>query len=188
MLRKTFKIDRGGYDGPFEVRLAVGAITVAFARWRRQQIGLFVVADGVGIYTGQAGQFAKDRAFNDDVKDFAADMADEHGTARERQTALFTRSGIVPLENATSQELRKDNEQLLASLQGLAGNVFDRTYMDGQVKAHNKVLTLLDTQILPTVLNSELRDEFTGMRADVAEHLMRAQELLLQIPLSKTTR
>lgn len=130
----------------------------------------------------QVGQYAKDRATNGDVKDFAEDMVSEHRAALDRQNALFSNNGISPSENATSQELRRDAEMTLAMLQTLIDNAFDKAYMDSQVKMHSKVLSLLDSQLLPKVVNQELRGDLMRMRQDVAMHLGHAQVLQGQLP------
>jgi putative membrane protein len=145
-----------------------------------REIGAIVTAANEGEI--KLGEIAVQRALNDDVRRHAVDMLSEHTAMLERQTALFNQIGYAPRDNATSLELRHDSDQMYRMLQELTGGFFDRAYVEAQVAAHAKLLSLLDVQLLPKAQNELLRGDLTKMRADVAVHLQHAQTLMGRIP------
>jgi predicted outer membrane protein len=54
---------------------------------------------------------------------------------------------------------------------------FDVTYMDMQVTMHAKVLSLVDTTLLPMTTNAALKAQVTKMHEIVGAHLAAAQQL-----------
>jgi putative membrane protein len=65
----------------------------------------------------------------------------------------------------------------MAKLMPLMGAAFDKAYIDSQVEMHTTALQLLDTQLIPSAMNAEIKTEMTAMRATVAEHLDAAKDL-----------
>jgi hypothetical protein len=49
--------------------------------------------------------------------------------------------------------------------------------MTSEVKAHKDVLAAIDTRLVPSVKNGELKGIVTEMRRQVADHLARAQDI-----------
>jgi predicted outer membrane protein len=132
------------------------------------------VANQGEIDTGELAQMqAQDTA----VKAFAQRMASEHGAAQQRQSALYTRLGITPADNATSRRLQTEARTALDMLRMETGARFDVAYLESQITMHMRVLGLIDSELLPAVRSSELRAELQRMRSEIVMHLQEAQRL-----------
>jgi putative membrane protein len=94
-----------------------------------------------GLSEVAAAQTAQQKSQDQKVKDFAQTMITDH-TANNKQLAeLAQQKGLtVPTEPDA-----KDQKQL-DKLDKLDGKKFDRAYMKDQVKDHEKVLKLLQTE------------------------------------------
>ena len=108
---------------------------------------------------------------------FAQMMVDQHGQAQRQSQQLATSAGITAESTAASTQLQSDSQNSLASLTGLNGSDFDKAYIDLQVKEHKDVLDTIDSKLLPAARNDELKKQLTEVRAKVADHLQRAQNI-----------
>jgi putative membrane protein len=108
---------------------------------------------------------------------FGQRMVTEHSAANQRAEALVQSLGITPVDNPVSVQLKQDADAAIAQLQALEGAAFDLAYMDTQVTVHTKVLSIIDTMLIPAATAPELTAELQTMRANVATHLQDAQQL-----------
>lgn len=60
-------------------------------------------------------------------------------------------------DNSLSQELQKMKDENKANLEKLTGRHFDTAFLQYEVKAHEMILQIIDTDILPKVQNPELK-------------------------------
>jgi putative membrane protein len=122
----------------------------------------------------QMGQLAVQRATDARVRQYAQRMIDEHTAADQRLTA----TGVTATSrDAMSTNFLQATEQTMTSLRAQNGAGFDRAYMDSQVQVHTYVLHNLDTVLIPSAKNADLRLVLQNMRTSVAEHLRQAQDL-----------
>ncbi|HEX9981709.1 MAG TPA: DUF4142 domain-containing protein [Thermoanaerobaculia bacterium] len=125
----------------------------------------------------QQGQAARGRASSADVRAFADMMVTDHTNALNQGRELFTRLGITPTDNATSSALRTSSQRTVTNLGTYSGPDFDRTYIRSQVDLHQWLLNTLDTALIPSARNAELRTFLQQQRAAVATHLEHARRL-----------
>ena len=64
-----------------------------------------------------------------------------------------------------------------ASLEKLRGRAFDRAYVDREVAYHQAVLDALDSLLIPTTDNAELKKLLVDVRPAIATHLAHAKAL-----------
>ena len=124
-----------------------------------------------------AGELALERSTNEEVRTFASTMVRDHRGVNEQAVALATRLGVTPAENDVSRGLQSDADATRARLEQLSGAEFDRAYMEREVAYHAAVLDALDTQLIPSATNGELRSLLETARAAVAAHLEHARSL-----------
>ncbi|HEX6038661.1 DUF4142 domain-containing protein [Longimicrobium sp.] len=139
-----------------------------------QIAAIVVAANDVDI---QAGQLAKERARNAEVKAFAQRMVTDHTGVNQAATDLVTRLGVTPEPNPTSQQLTTDGEQARQRLRGQTGAAFDRAYVDNEVAYHQAVLDAIDQTLIPGARNAELKALLQQTRPAVAAHLEHARRL-----------
>lgn len=131
-------------------------------------------ANGGEVEEGKVAQkSAKDAA----VKNFARMMVDHHTEARDKQSKLMSKMSVAPSDNTKSRELKAEGQSNLDKLKPLKGADFDRAYIDNQVKEHQTVLSLLDSQLLPSVKNAEYKALLQEVRGRVEQHLKTAEDL-----------
>jgi putative membrane protein len=145
------------------------------ARWSDGDIAMFLRTANDGEV--QQGQAASRQATREDVRGFANMMVTEHTAANQRAAEVFARAGITPTENESSRLLRENAQTTVRNLATYRGDAFDRRYMQTQVDLHRWLLNTIDTVLLPSARNAELRTLITELRGSVAMHLERAQTL-----------
>jgi putative membrane protein len=124
----------------------------------------------------QQAQLAQSKSKSPEVKRFAQKMITAHREMQSSNAALFSRLQITPSDNAVSNQLKSDVQSDLTTLQGLSGHDFDRDYIDGQVRAHNHALELVDRMVM-NVKSSELRTDLQNGRSKIEQHLREAERI-----------
>jgi putative membrane protein len=95
-----------------------------------------------GIAEIEAGKLAQQKSANPKVKDFGAMMVKDHSAANDKLKALADSKGIsLPTTSSAGQMAAK------AKLEVLSGGTFDKSYIMGQVKAHEDAVALFRKEI-----------------------------------------
>lgn len=94
-----------------------------------------------GLAEVQMGQLAVERASNDEVKEYAQEMIQEHTQANNELKQLAAQKGIT-----LPQTLNQQHQTAKANLSNLSGEAFDRAYMDLMKQDHAKVVSLFQQQ------------------------------------------
>ncbi len=113
----------------------------------------------------KAGEQALKKTNNPDVKAFAEDMVRDHKAVNEKALALVKKLNVTPVDNDTSKALSKQAEDTYAKLDKLEGAAFDKAYVSNEVAFHKTVNGALQTQLIPSAQNKELKDLLsTGLK------------------------
>ena len=104
-----------------------------------------------------AAEQAIKKSKNQDIIDFANQMAADHKAVNDQAVALVTKLGVTPEDNPTSQALTKAAADKLAELDKLDGAAFDKAYIDNEVAYHKAVNSALSTLLIPSAQNAELK-------------------------------
>lgn len=147
-----------------------------------QIASIVVTANQVDI---DAGQLAKSRAANHEVKAFAELMITDHTGVNKSATDLVAKLNVTPQSNPTSQSLKADGDKNLAHLKTLKGAAFDKAYVDHEVAYHQQVIDALDKTLIPGAANAELKALLINVRPAFAAHLEHAKRL--QASIGKTS-
>ena len=141
-----------------------------------------VTADNIDI---DLARFAQTRSKNAEVLQFAATMITDHSAVNAKATALAKKLGVTPENNAVSQSLLAGAKTARAALEPLQGAAFDQAYITREVAFHQAVLDALDTLLIPTTSNSELKQLLVSVRPAIAAHLAHAQMLQKSLVATK---
>jgi putative membrane protein len=125
----------------------------------------------------EQGKLAQSRARSAEVKKLAAMMIEHHGHALREQARLIKKLGLSPDDSATAAKLEADADGTLESLKKVDPASFDATYVKSQINGHQKLLDLLDTQLLPAAKTPDVASALRIARAVVEQHLKEAQAL-----------
>jgi putative membrane protein len=139
-----------------------------------QIASIVVTANQVDI---DAGELAKTRSTNAEVKKFAELMIEAHTGVNKSATALVTKLKVTPEDNPTSQSLKSGGDANLKALKGLKGTAFDKAYIDHEVTYHQAVLDAVDKTLIPGAKNEELKALLQKVRPAFVAHLEHAKHL-----------
>ena len=115
-------------------------------------------ADEIDI---KAAQQALQKSHNREVREFAQDMVRDHTAVNDKALALVKNLNVTPQDNDTSRALLKQADAERKKLAGLSGKAFDRAYAQNEVVYHQTVNNALQTTLIPSASNSELKDLLT---------------------------
>jgi putative membrane protein len=173
----------GGTGGATDARTEGGADTAggdasgdaSMMLTDAQVAGVMLEANTGEVHTSEV---ADAKTQNMAVRMFATKMKMEHTAANTRLIALIQRIGIAAADSPLRAQLDREAMQALDMLWPLSGAAFDRAYLQVQVMMHMRVLALLDSTLIPSAQNAELKTELQAARTAVTAHLAEAQTLL----------
>ena len=113
----------------------------------------------------KAAQQALQKSRSNEVRQFAEDMVRDHKAVNEKALALLKKLNVTPQDNDTSRALTKQSDEELKKLAQLDGAAFDRAYAQNEVAYHQTVNKALETTLIPSASNPELKDLLsTGLK------------------------
>ena len=117
------------------------------------------IAYTAGVIDINAAKQAQKKASNKDVKAFAEDMLRDHEAVNKQALALVKKLNVTPEDNDTSKALSKQASDKLD------GAAFDKAYVANEVAYHKAVNGALETQLIPSASNAELKSLLqTGLK------------------------
>jgi putative membrane protein len=123
------------------------------------------IAYTAGVVDVTAAMQALTKASNKDVKAFAQDMVRDHEAVNKLALDLVKKLNVTPEDNDTSKTLSKNAAAKLAELDKLSGAAFDKAYVANEVAYHQAVDRALETQLIPSSTNAELKSLLqTGLK------------------------
>ena len=123
------------------------------------------IAYTAGVIDISAAKQALDKANNKDVKTFAQDMERDHAAVNKQALDLVKKLNVTPEDNDTSKALSKQAADKRAELAKLKGAAYDKAYIANEVAYHKQVNAALETQLIPSASNAELKNLLqTGLK------------------------
>lgn len=139
-----------------------------------EQIAKIVITTNKGEV--ELAKMAELKADSREVKKFAENMIKTHSKSHKKSIKLSKKMSLIPQESLTNAEIEKETQRVKEILSHLRGAEFDKTYMDKQVRMHQKFLAELDTTLIPQAKNRRLKRMLEKTRIKVAQHLEEAQK------------
>jgi putative membrane protein len=115
------------------------------------------IAYTAGVIDINAAKQALSKASNKEVKAFAQDMVRDHEAVNKQALDLVKKLNVTPEDNDTSKTLSKQAADKLAELNKLKGAAYDKAYVANEVAYHKAVNSALETQLIPSASNAELK-------------------------------
>lgn len=113
----------------------------------------------------EAAKQALSKSKNKDVRAFAEDMVRDHAAVNDKALALVKKLKVTPEDNDTSRALTKAATEKRAELSKLNGAAFDKAYAANEVAYHTTVNGALETTLIPSATNPELKSLLqTGLK------------------------
>jgi len=113
----------------------------------------------------EAAKQALKKSKNKEVRAFANDMVRDHTAVNKQALALVKKLKVTPEDNDTSRALTKQADAKRAELAKLKGRTFDKAYVDNEVAYHKTVNGALQSTLIPSANNAELKSLLeTGLK------------------------
>ena len=135
------------------------------------------IAYTAGNLDVEAGKQALKMSHNAMVRDFAQQMVRDHEAVNAKALALVKKLHVTPQDNATSQGLTKAAAAERAKLAKLSGAAFDREYVDNEVAYHKTVNGALESTLIPSAKNGELKSLLETGLTLFREHQAHAEQV-----------
>ncbi len=125
---------------------------------------------------------ALSKSKNKDVRAFAEDMVKDHTAVNKQALALVKKLKVTPEDNDTSRALTKAATDKRAELAKLKGAAFDKAYTANEVAYHTTVNGALQTTLIPSATNPELKSLLqTGLKI-FQGHEQHAEKVAAELP------
>lgn len=113
----------------------------------------------------EAGKQALAKSKNKDVRAFAESMVRDHTSVNKLALDLVKKLKVTPEDNATSRALSEQAAGKQAELAKLDGAAFDKAYVANEIAYHKTVNSALETTLIPSANNAELKSLLqTGLK------------------------
>ncbi|KQV30434.1 hypothetical protein ASC97_21595 [Rhizobium sp. Root1203] len=123
------------------------------------------IAYTAGVIDIEAAKLALEKSKNKQVVAFANDMLRDHEAVNKQALALVKKLKVTPEDNSTSQSLSAAATEERKTLAALKGAAFDKAYVNNEVAYHKQVNGALETLLIPSAKNGELKDLLeTGLK------------------------
>jgi putative membrane protein len=137
----------------------------AFAQGKLNDAQIAHVAYTAGTLDVEAGKQALAISENPDVRAFAEQMVKDHTAVNDQALALVKKLKVTPEDNATSKSLTTQAAAKHAELAKLSGAAFDKAYLANEIAFHKTVNGALETTLIPSASNAELKSLLqTGLK------------------------
>lgn len=158
--------------------LIVAAPAVAAAPTDPQIAHIAYTAGNLDI---AAAKQALARSHNSAVRSFAQQMIRDHQAVNAKALALVKKLHVTPEANATSAGLTKDADATRARLSRLNDGAFDRAYVNHEVAYHKAVNGALQSTLIPSAKNAELKSLLETGLTLFREHQMHAEQVAKEL-------
>jgi putative membrane protein len=118
---------------------------------------------------------------NPDVRGFAQEMVRDHQAVNAKALALVKKLHVTPQDNPTSASLAKAASAERAKLEHLKGAAFDREYINHEVAYHKTVNAALQSTLIPSSTNAELKSLLQTGLTLFKEHQAHAEEIAAKL-------
>ena len=119
----------------------------------------------------QLGQLTLQKSNNDQVKQFAQRMIDDHTKLNEQMKPVAQQLGVTPPD-----QISKGDRKTIAKLQGLSGSAYDQAYIKDMVKDHKQDLSQFQMEA-SSGQDQTVKDAANQGSKVIAQHLQLAQQL-----------
>lgn len=143
----------------------LGGVALAQAADKPTDPQIAHIAYTAGVIDIDAAKQALEKSKNQDVIEFAQGMVRDHEAVNVQALDLVKKLNVTPEDNDTSTALVKAAADKRVELAKLDDSAFDKAYIDNEVAYHKQVNGALETLLIPSATNADLKALLeTGLR------------------------
>lgn len=136
------------------------------------------VAETVDKGEIEQGKEVQKRAKNPQVKQLAAQLIQHHTKSKQKGASLVKKEQLTLEESAVGDQLGSKAEQNLQTIKAASAPAeAERAYVDAQISQHEEVLELLNTRLIPSAVNADLKAQLEETRKMVETHIEQARKV-----------
>jgi putative membrane protein len=128
------------------------------------------------------GALARSQATEKSVRDFAIMMVTEHTAQNNKAESVLAIANVASSDTSVSRQLDAESGAATDQLRQMSGAAFDRAYMDRQVNAHQSLISMIDSKLMPHAKKKVVKDQLTELRKLADTHLTRAKQIQGSLP------
>src|SRR5688572_6737033 len=140
-------------------------------------VAIFDAANTADIETGE---LAARQGNSKQVRDFGAMLVRDHKMVRQQGRDLAKKLGVTPTPPADDASA-KAHADAMSTLRSQQGADFDRAFLEHEVKFHQDVIDAVETTLLPSIQNADVRALVVKVAPAFRAHMMAAQKLEKQL-------
>lgn len=119
----------------------------------------------------QLGQLTLQKSSNDQVKQFAQRMIDDHTRMNEQMKPVAQQLGVAP-----PTQVSKKDRQTMGKLQALSGSAYDQAYIKDMIKDHRQDLSEFQTEAA-SGQDQTVKDAALQGSKVIAQHLQMVEQM-----------
>lgn len=123
------------------------------------------------------GELAVEKASDERVKAFGRQMIEAHTAVNEAAGELVSELGVTPTPNDVSRSIAEGQAAARERLDDLDGAEFDREYIANEVAYHEAVIEAVDSTLIPSAQNAQLKQTLKDVRPSFVAHLEQARSI-----------
>jgi putative membrane protein len=123
----------------------------------------------------QLAQMAESRASNQQVKDYAKKLVQDHQNLNQQMQSFMSQNSM-----SMPQPMTAEQQQMKSRLQGLSGSQFDKAFIDGAVEGHQKDVSAVQ-QHIQTAQDDQVKQLLEKALPVLQQHLQMAKQLQSQL-------
>lgn len=135
------------------------------------------VAETVDKGEVQQAQAMQSKAQSSAVQQLAQHLIQDHQKNEQKIENVEQSAQVSPEESALSHDLQQTAQQTVQQIQQQPASEAERTFVNAQVSQHQKVLQLLNDRLIPSAINSDLKQRLEETRKMIEQHLERAKQV-----------
>lgn len=138
---------------------------------------IVAIFDAANSWDMETGALAARKGTTKAVRDYGEMIARDHKAVRQMGRDLAAKLGVTPTP-PKNFGMAKDHAAALAELQSAQGKAFDRAFLKHEVAFHKAVIGAIDTTLLPSLKNEEVKSLVSKVEPAFNAHMVAAQNLL----------
>ena len=139
-----------------------------------QIVGIVLAADQIDI---DYGKIALQKSKDAKVREFAQRMVTDHSAVQKSVIELAGKLDVKAEDSQTNTGLKSGAADITKKLKTLKGEEFDKFYIDNEVSYHKTVTDAVDSVLIPSAQNSELKSALQGAQPLFLKHLEHARSV-----------
>ena len=139
-----------------------------------QIVGIVLAADQIDI---DYGKIALQKSKDAKVREFAQRMVTDHSAVQKSVIELAGKLDVKAEDSQTSTGLKSGAADITKKLKALKSEEFDKFYIDNEVSYHKTVTDAVDSVLIPSAQNSELKSALQGAQPLFLKHLEHARSV-----------